>query len=231
MSMSEDYSEYIVKLRNIIRQRNKKFSLKKGHEIHIIIFKIVLAIVLFIACMIVAIFLLGQFAAPIMDFDIVSAGLCLAGFFVIVSALVVFRAKQLKKQKDVHGDYVDYDASVHEYRSFFGEREIFFNPIDLLAHTILAIGTSPEEQFKKAIRLNDNQLTFGAMILTKTTNNQVFKFEDLQKTEEYNLMPNSDVDETFNILKELDLISIHNTAAGKSIVQIDKPESDLYYLK
>ena len=98
--------------------------------------------------------------------------------------------------------------------------------IDFIAHNLVVFLSPTKEESKPALNLNDNELKAGAYILKKTDNNRVLKYEELEESAEYKALSQEEITNIFNILKDLDYIVLHKTAAGKSIVQIDKPQSE-----
>jgi hypothetical protein len=226
--MKQDLTEHIIKVRDAIRRRNEKCCLKKGSEIHLVIFKMIVGLFTIIAIgIIILLFVFSDMGELLYDVGLE------AGTIVIVMAagvilLVGGRAYQLHKQKEEHGDYVDFDNEVEEYEEWtlLGRRRYTAIPVlDFLAHNLLVFICPPKIESKPPIKLNDTQLEIAAYILAKTQNNQVLQFEELTISENFRKYTENDIEQTITVLEEIDYIVIHNTQRGKNIVQIDNPAS------
>lgn len=227
----QDKTNYIVKIRDAVRTRNQAVSMKKKDGIHFVIFKFFAGIVGVLLTLVavggIAFYInyeLEDFIPYELLIPLTLLGCC------SMFGIIIFRAVQLKKQKDVHGDYVDYDGDVREYEEVHydgifthSHRGYEIPIIDFAAHNLLTLFASPKDHYKPAIKLTDDQLKLGALILKQSANNKVLKMAELEKVAEYRSLEHEERTKLLNSFVELDLIAIHNTAAGKSIVQIDNP--------
>lgn len=226
------YADKIAQIREGVRKRNERYSVKQGEEIHIVAFKIIAGLIFLGLLLLVAAVVSLQVGALLED--LIPESVLFFGILIIaavVMGLIIGRGLQLKNQKEKLGTYKDYNGEIREieYLGVAPQPAYEVPIVDFIAHNLVVFISPTKNDYKPALNLSDNELKVGGYILKNTDDNRVLKFEELEETPEYKALSPEEVTNLFNILKDLDYIVFHNTAAGKSIVQIDQPNSEVMY--
>lgn len=224
-----EYADKIAQIREGVRKRNTKYTAKKGGQIHILAFKIIAGLI-FLGLMLLVAAVVSLKIAYMFE-GLVPESVLFFGILVIAAiiiGIIIGRGLQLKNQKEKLGTYRDYNDEIKEieYLGVAPQTAYEIPVIDFIAHNLVVFISPTKEESKPALNLSDNELKAGAYILKKTDNNRVLKYEELEESSEYKALTSDEVTNLFNILKDLDYIVLHKTTAGRSIVQIDKPQSE-----
>lgn len=227
-----EYANKIVQIREGVKKRNKRYSIKKGEEIHVIAFKIFTGLIFIVLSFLFATYICGRICSRLDE--LIPVNLLIFIMLVIegvIISLFIDRGLQLKNQKDKFGTYKDYKEEIKEIDLPGVSPHIaYMNPIaDFIAHNLVVFISPIKDYYKPALNLNDKELKAGGYILKNTENNRALKFEELEESDEYKVLTQEEISNLFKILEELDYIVIHKTAVGKSIVQIDQPQSEVAY--
>ena len=222
--MSNDYTKYVRQVNDLIRLRNHKYALAVKQKKNFIIFKVLIGLFSFVLLTIYSMFVVLKFLSDEIH-TLPDAGVMIVLFLpvlIIASVGLLIGASNLDliKKNQTTNSVLDKSGIIDvEYEKQLKKQlETDYGFFDFIAHTFVIFHADEKNYYQEPVDLSNHQVNLAALVL-KLCEVTKISFKEVEYYKEYSILNEIERSQVFDVMKQLNLISIYNESGEKYIVK------------